>query len=255
MRRSTPVKDTTRTPQNRWCTAARAWLMLMLIAFGMGELAWADWATNGFGGGAVKLSVWCGIDPTRFAPSAVAFDVGAFAATATIPGTVPRPAACNAGTTGFSNNRAGWRHDSVLNPLGGDSLHDGIDILYLVTPTSANASTSITVSGQVVNPTTAEFSVNWSGTDPGTAQRLRWYELSVSPIPGGGDSQNMPSLSSQGALLHEELRIGPWSEQVLIPITAGDVTNILLVGDAVATTVLEPAEPGPEPIPLDPSRR
>jgi hypothetical protein len=135
----------------------------------------------------------------------------------------------------------------VLNALGGDSLLDGIDILELVTPTSANASTSITVSGQVVNPTTAEFSVNWSGTDPGTAQRLRWYELSANPIPGGGEGE--------GTLLHEELRIGPWSEQWSIPITAGDVMNILLMGDAVATTVLEPAEPGPEPIPLDATRR
>jgi hypothetical protein len=32
---SLQMKDTTRTPQNRGVTAARAWLMLILIAFSM----------------------------------------------------------------------------------------------------------------------------------------------------------------------------------------------------------------------------
>src|SRR5712692_5016214 len=92
--------------------------------------------------------------------------------------------------------------------LGGDIVDDP-DLLSLVTPTSSDAEGALSVSGTVLDPFSAEFTISWAGSDAGVAAYLAWYE---------GDT-----------LLDERLQIGPWSETITVLITStGPIEDVEL---------------------------
>jgi hypothetical protein len=59
--------------------------------------------------------------------------------------------------------------------LGGDVVDDP-SLLSLVRRVSYEASGATDVSGEVISPNSALFTIQWSGSDAGVATRLSWYE-------------------------------------------------------------------------------
>lgn len=185
--------------------------------------------------------------------------------TKTVTGFVPTaqipppalPAGCNPATSAFISGGSLWRWNVQAVAAGGDKVDwskswvngfgygsvtlDPDDLS--ATPTSPLATGSLLI--DLVEPpssTLATFSVTWSGSDPGVTQRLRWYDYEL-PVPTDfvGDNTELPSWASASTLLHEELRVGAWSETISVPISVHDTSHIILVVNGLVTSVPEPA--------------
>src|SRR5262245_13663317 len=103
-----------------------------------------------------------------------------------------------------------WRQVSNFQANGGDTV-DWHSMLPFVTPSSTMALGSLDVMAVVNSPTSATFRVEWFGSDPGVAMHLGWFDPVTTPP----------------TLLHEEMRIGPWSETIFITIVSnGPILNV-----------------------------
>jgi hypothetical protein len=188
------------------------------------------WSTsvNGLGFGNVQVDVWCFPNAPPGAPNYTAVAGGFGAAAALGPGL----AGCDPATTVAASIGVLWTSEHNGVAAGGDTI-DSVDLYPLVTPTSPVATISLSVVGTVLDPETVLFTIDWSGSDAGTAQRLQWY-----------------SDDTLTTLLHEELRVGPFDEAfgvaVFNPIGMGGADTIVLVADGIATSVVpEPASLAP----------
>lgn len=184
----------------------------------------AGWSTtvNGVGFGSVQVDVWCFPNAPPGAPNHTAGAVGFGVGAALGPGL----AGCNPATNVSASIGALWSSNHAGAAVGGDTISD-VDLYPLVTPTSYIATITLAVSASITAPDTALFTVSWTGSDPGTAQRLRWY-----------------SDDSLTVLLAEELRVGPFGETFdkSVTNTGGLAGDIVMVADGIATsTVPEPS--------------
>ena len=217
-------------------------LILAIFTCALSVEARAGWTRswrNAIGYGRVDLDVTCANGAT-----ANALDIG-FGAAESIPPApgfgvgVPLPAGCTPGTfirlrlvDGF------WQVNGGQNALAGDTT-DNVDLRPFVTPVSSAASTDLDVFGAIVSPTEADFTINWSGSNRGTAQLLTWYEYSGTvPSDFRGDNTELPNWSSLSHFLHDEFRVGPWSESITIPITATNVNNIIIAFSGIAVSAV-----------------
>jgi hypothetical protein len=193
---------------------------------------------------------------------------GGFGPSASIPAaagfggsTAPLPAGCNSSTFIKLKGGFAWTYNGSGNAVGGDRVDwskswingfgygeiflDPDDLGGLVTPTLPVSGISLSITGAELSPTQAHFMVDWSGTDPGDAQRLRWYSYTGTIPPGFiGDNTELPSWTSLSTLLRQDLRVGPWSESLSVDLTGVDVSTIILAvnGVATSTAVPEPSE-------------
>jgi len=192
--------------------------------------------------------------------SAPALDQGFFPS-AGIPGgpgfdvSIPRPPGCNPATFIGLEGGVLWTWEGGGNGVGGDSVDwsqswingygfgrveldpdDGIS--GLVTPVSSTATTTLSVVGKILTPTLGMFTVDWMGSNQGTAQRIRWYEyLGTIPPNFEGDNTELPNWVSLSTLLREEIRVGPWDESKMVfEISATNVNNIILATNGVAVS-------------------
>ena len=172
---------------------------------------------------------------------------------------VPTPPGCDANTfialaggplwtwkgggNGVNGDKVDWSK-SWINGLGyGQVLLDPNDSLdSAITAVSQNASISLDVSAIQTSPTTATFTIEWSGSDLGTAQHLRWYEY-TGPAPDQtlfeGDNTELPNWDSLSMLVHEEFRVGPWDETIFVDINAStNMSNIILSVNGVAASIV-----------------
>ena len=193
----------------------------------------ADWSVVG-GNGFARVRVWCAPNAPPAAPNV---DGRAPAA-----GLAPLPivAAAGPGIAGCNNLTRG---SVVLNnapgaPLvsararaaGGDVVMlPPSDILYaMVTPTLFLSAVDVDVFATLLPGSSATFAITWSGSDPGTAASLEWYDVS----------------GATPTLLGSELRIGAWSESITrsFALPLGNPDFLELRGSAVATSITpEPA--------------
>jgi hypothetical protein len=172
------------------------------------------------------------------------------------------PAGCDPQTTIFLSGGSFWRWNGQQVAAGGDKVSwtgswvngfgygtvvlDADDGLSgLVTPTSPVASGALAVSTTTLSPTEVLYSIAWSGSDLGVAQRLRWYEYPTTP-PGDyggfvGDNTALPGWSSLASLRAEVTRVGPWSTTESFLITAKDANNLILALGGIAVSVPEPS--------------
>lgn len=174
---------------------------------------------DGFGFGSITSEVWCAPN----APPALSSNAG-FAAGGPVLASIVGPGlagGCNAATAAGGTNAPLWTMTSVSIAGGGDTATDVGDLFSFVTPVSSLATTELSVIGEILSSNQASFSLNWSGSDSGTAQRLRWFEGTT--------------------LLHEELRFGAWNESLQVLITStGDINLVDLSSESLAVSVPEP---------------
>ncbi len=192
-----------------------------------------------------------------------ALDVGFFPSAAITPLPAPAgysvftplPPGCNPATFVKGKSSVTWQIQNSGVGAGGDTIDwskswvngygygrkeldpdDGL--MELATPTSYEASTTLSVSAKILSPTQALFTVTWMGSDQGVAQRLRWYDYN-GPVPAitTGDNTEIPGWTQFSTLLDEKLRVGPWSESIQVPITASNVHNIILVENGVVKSL------------------
>ena len=134
-----------------------------------------------------------------------------------------------------------WSWSGGAVAAGGDT-DDNVNLRPYVTPVSPVASTFLNVSGSIVSSTHADFTINWSGSDRGTAQELTWYQYTGTIPPGfTGDNTQLPNWSSESTLLESILRVGPWNETLTVDITGVNVNQIILATSGIATSIPEPA--------------
>lgn len=178
-----------------------------------------SWTVNGIGWGNATVNVWCWPNAPPAAPNFTAGGAAGFNVSRSLGPGLP---GCNPVTEVSSANGALWQNETSWKAGGGDTVDDH-SLLPLVTPSSALATGSLVVAATTTGPTSADFFVTWSGSDPGVASHLAWYE---------GPS-----------LLHSELRVGPWSDVgYLVSITsAGPIEDVELRGSGIAVTLPEPA--------------
>ncbi|MCC6321547.1 MAG: hypothetical protein IT438_08965 [Phycisphaerales bacterium] len=181
-------------------------------------LGWGNSSVNGFGFGTAEVRVWCAPNAPPAAPNHFVSNGPMFGPSASLG---PGLAGCNPATFGSLTGGGLWRWNVASSALGGDVV-DGYDLYPLVTPTSFSASASLVTSGSVLSSSSAMFTISWSGSDMGTAQRLRWLE-------------------PDGSLIREELRVGPWSETFTALITSSfPIEEIRLETCGVVTSIPSP---------------
>lgn len=168
---------------------------------------------NGFGFGTATVNIWCAPNAPPAAPNFTQSQTG-FVPTAMLG---PGLAGCNPNTSGFLSGGSLWRWNQQVVSMGGDTVDDH-SLLPLVTPTSTLASGSVSVIGNPVSSSSASFLISWSGSDPGVAAHLAWYEGST--------------------LLYELLRVGPWSETISVSITSSEsIEDIVLRASGAAVSL------------------
>ncbi len=178
-----------------------------------------DGAINGFGNGFVSVSVWCFPNSPPAAPTYTSLASGDNPTASlgpNLPGCNPLTQIKLSGEPGLFN-----RYQGSATAGGGDIV-DSAELFPLVTPTSPVAFIGLSVITMPTSPTSADYMISWGGSDMGTAQRLRW---------------RTPS----GDLLHEELRVGPWSDDFTVPIsTPFPWESIVLESQGIATSTPTP---------------
>jgi hypothetical protein len=199
------------------------------LAFAGIPAAEASYTVNGLGFGTATASVWCAPNAPPAAPNYSATSTG-FVPTASFG---PGLAGCNPNTSVFVSAGSFWRANTQAVALGGDTVawdHS----LSLATPTSPMATTFLDVTATLIDSFTVEFSIDWAGSDAGTAQHLQWFDMS----------------GPTAVLLGEEVRVGPWSETdfiktILFPgggLDTGGEEFLVMVSDGVAmSTIPEPS--------------
>lgn len=198
-------------------------LLVGLVSFSVPENAGAwTFEVNGLGFGMVGVQVWCAPNGPPADPNYVAGDIGWSASASLGPGL----AGCHPITQVSKTLGPLWSVSGPWKAAGGDSV-DAPDLLSLVTPTSYVAYGDINISAEILGEHSAEFTIQWSGSDLGVAAWLGWYE---------GDN-----------MLNEVTRVGPWSETLVIEIESTDsINDVVLKGAGVALSkaVPEPATLG-----------
>lgn len=184
----------------------------LFVGFSQRAAAYSG-TVNGFGWGTATVRVWCAPNAPPNPPNHQDSQDG-FVPTASVG---PGLAGCNPNTWGFLSGGSFWRWNERHAALGGDVVDDP-DLLSLVTPTSSDAEGVLFVSGTVLDPFTAEFTISWAGSDAGVATYLAWYE---------GDT-----------LLDERLQIGPWAETITVLITStGPIEDVELRPSGAAVSL------------------
>jgi len=198
-------------------------LLMGLVSFSVPENAGAwTFEVNGLGYGTVGVQVWCAPNGPPALPNYVAGDSGWSASASLGPGL----AACHPITHVSKTLGPLWSVTGPWKAAGGDSV-DAPDLLNLVTPTSYVAYGDLNISAKILSGQSAEFTIQWSGSDPGVAAWLGWYE-----------GENM---------LNEVTQVGPWSETLVVAIDSiGSIEDVVLKGAGIALSkaVPEPATLG-----------
>jgi hypothetical protein len=170
---------------------------------------------NGLGQGTMQAQVWCAPNRPPQSPSIQEF-------TQNPPNIQIGPGLplCGAGTR-IQNQvipTQGWFQHTQFDAIGGDTV-DWHSMLPYVTRVAPTATGTLDVTSLITGPNTATFTVIWSGSNAGVAMHLGWFEGTT--------------------LLHEELRVGPWSETLTIPITSvGDIQAVKFESSGAAVTLL-----------------
>jgi hypothetical protein len=201
-------------------------LMALVIAGACGAAtapatAWES-TINGQGQGHVDGHVWCFPNRPPNQPTFVqhtdqpSINMG------------PGLSTCNQLTLIHQLGSIRWRQQSQFRAAAGDTV-DWHSMLPFVTPSSPVAVGFLDVSAVVLNPSTANFTVTWSGSDPGVAMHLGWFDPATTPP----------------TLLHQEMRIGPWSETIVITIVSspGNILNVDFESSGAAVS-LAPGQGG-----------
>ena len=177
---------------------------------------------NGFGYGTATVNIWCAPNAPPAAANFTQSQTG-FVPTASLG---PGLAGCNPNTSGFLSGGSLWRWNQQKVSMGGDTVDDH-SLLPFVTPTSTLASGTVSVIGDPTSSSSALFTISWSGSDPGVAAHLAWYEGTT--------------------LLYELLRVGPWSETIGVSITStGPIEDVVLRASGAAVSLV--AVPAPAAI-------
>lgn len=210
----------------RIATLFRAGLVTGSLLFATIPSAEGSYSVNGFGFGTATVKVWCPPNAPPAAPNHFMTVTGFVPTVALGPGL----AGCNPGTSGFVSAGSFWRANVAVTALGGDTVQWDHS-LSLVTPTSPIATTSLSVDSMITSSTTVDFIIDWAGSDPGTAQHLKWFDVTSTGSP---------------ILLGEETRVGPWSEVDFVKtivkpsggLGSGGEGFLLMVSDGVATSII-----------------
>src|SRR5262245_55784357 len=204
--------------------AARALRLAALAVPAIGvashAFAWQS-AINGFGQGQVRGSVW-GFPNTPPNPPNFFENIqfpGTLSLGPNLPGTNPL-------TQIFVSGAPQWQMHANFRAAGGDTV-DWHSLLPLVSPSSVDASGSLSIMSTITGPNSATYVVTWSGSDAGVAQEITWFD---GPIGS--------------AVLHEEVRIGPWSETITIPIVSTVPIAEVTVGASGAAVTMPIPAPG-----------
>lgn len=203
------------------CLVAAACVALALsLATPRADAGWST-TVNGFGFGNVRVDVWCFPAAPPGPPTYTAVAAG-FGASASLGPGLP---GCDPATQVTASIGPLWQSQHAGIAANGDTI-DAPDLLPYVVPTSALASIDLVTFGSIVDSDTAMFVIDWSGSDAGTAQRLRFY-----------------ADESLSTLLHEELRYGAWDETITLVVDnpVGLAEAIVMLADGLAVSVPEPA--------------
>jgi PEP-CTERM motif len=158
-------------------------LFVVLSLAGFIQTASAPSVVNGFGGGSVRVSVWCNPAAPPAGASASAFDsTGRFTsgATASIPGAPPNgaplPPACTPGTNITGTNVAFWDTTWAGAEVGGDkTAGDGTSLLETLVSKYSSSSYSVSASGSIVDATHAQFTGSYFLSNSDAAFAIEWY--------------------------------------------------------------------------------
>jgi hypothetical protein len=213
--------------QSKLMIAALGLNTLALLGTTIPALAGASWSANGFAYGTVTANVRCSRGGYSY------WNKTGFRVSVSIPGTVSRPSDCSRSTSASAKITGPWSGEAKCNPGPGDGC-DLKTLDGLVTPVSPNASTTLSIVGKKISPTTVEFTVSWKGSDAGTAQRVNWFEYKGTiPQNFKGDITELPNFNTLGHRIHQQTRTGLVNKSEVFRITATDANNIIVTGEIV----------------------
>lgn len=253
---SEPLATTVSSSDNSTVTsslAACAVLSLLMLLVTMMQVtpASATSVVNGYGGGNVRVSVWCKPNAPPAAPDASAFDsTGRFTsgANASIPGAPPNgaplPPACTAGTNIVGTNSALWTTTWKGAELNGDkTAGDGTSLLMTLTPKYYSSSYSVNVSGSMLDSTHALVTGSYSLSNSDAAFSIEWFSTHDGGI--GSPQSGWTMLGSIPETLG--FAAGPISKNIFDPYATSDqygITDDLVMEIDVAGTSVPAPEPG-----------
>ena len=115
-----------------------------------------------------------------------------------------------------------WQLNSEIEAASGDTI-DWHSMLPYINASSSDARGSMSITGTILTPTSALFSVTWSATDPGVAMHIGWFEGATE-------------------LFETPVMIGPFSETDHYVINStGPIDNVMLETSGGAASLV----PGP----------
>jgi hypothetical protein len=206
---------------------------------------------NGYGGGNVRVSVWCNPNAPPAAPDASAFQTtGRFTsgATASIPGAPPNgaplPARCTPGTNITGTNRAFWTTNWAGAEVAGDkTAGDGTSLLMTLSPKYYSSSYSVNVNGSMLDPTHAMFTGSYYLSNSNAAFSIEWFSTNGNGIDAPQSSwillDDIPETLGYAK--------GSISKNVFDPYAISDpygITDDLVMEIDVAGTSVPTPEPG-----------
>jgi hypothetical protein len=170
--------------------------LAFIVAFLSAAPAAMGWQSilNGFGMGSAQIKIWCYPVRPPVTPSHSTFSTNS-------PNVQlgPNLEGCRPGTFSRTTGGERWRQRTDFRASGGDTV-DWHSMLPFVTPVSPSAFGSLEVTSNITGNNSATYTVNWFGSDEGVAMHIGWFEGAT--------------------LLHQEMRIGPWSEQTIVSINS-----------------------------------
>jgi hypothetical protein len=226
-------------------------VLLLVFATSIATPGFATSLVNGFGGGSVRVAVWCNPRMPPAAPDASAFDsTGRFTsgATASIPGAPPNgaplPAACTAGTNITGTNIPFWDTTWKGAEVAGDkTAGDGVSLLMTLVPKYYSSSYSVSVVGSPTDSTHALFTGSYSLSNSDAAFSIEWYSTN-----GAGVTSSQSGWTLLGSI-PETLGTasGPINKLIFDPNATSDpygISDDLVMEIDVAGTSVPAPEPG-----------